>query len=86
MTDEFPKSKNIGRWATDKYFITAASWEPSDQFGPSYEIGIRAKGDGHRFALIQGDFDENTVSLAAQAVVTLLNAGWEIDSVRRVIR
>lgn len=82
---EYPKSKNVGKFDSEYYYITAASWDIG--YGPSYEIGIRRKSNPDDFELLQGGWlSEGEVCLAGKAVTILLDAGFAKDQLRWIFR
>lgn len=69
--DDYPISKNVGRYEAGEYLITAASWETFGGY-PSYELGIRHKKDG-TFLLVQSEkYNHQSVQEVANAMAHLL--------------
>lgn len=81
---DYPKSENIGKWESEKYWVTAATWDTG--YGPSFEIGIRSKAAPHCFRLIQSDWGDETVQIAGAAIKILLDGGMEPHDIGRIFR
>ena len=77
-----PRSENLGRYESEEYFITAAEWE--SQYNHCYEIGIREKKNHSAFTLLQGNWDAETVKIAAMAVTKLLDNGFDPQALRKI--
>ncbi len=83
MDEDIPKSENLMRTEARGYFITAASW--SGIYGTSYEIGLREKEGGQKFELLQANWKQKGVLVAARAVALLLDAGFSVNEIKEAL-
>jgi hypothetical protein len=71
MNECLPKSENICRCESKKYYITGALWE--SQFNLSYEIGVRCKESAY-FRLIQNiNFSLSNIKRHCQYIKIMLD-------------
>lgn len=80
MLNDHKMSENVGRYEAGEYYVTAGTWQPDRDFGPSYEIGIRHKASG-KFHLLQNrNFNFQSVQEVANAIAHLIgDAGESYD-------
>lgn len=78
------KSKNICMIEAEKYIITGASWDSG--YGPTYEIGVRAKNDPKDFVLIQPEkASEYTINMLSEMTKVLLDHGFTPTEIQRAL-
>lgn len=78
-------SEQVKLIESNEYYITAGHWNPEPNYCSegSYEIGIRNKHSG-KFTLLQHNWNEESVCLAAYAIKIMLDNGITVNDIVKI--